>query len=109
VRWRSVTAGDWDGVVVTLDAFEPAELAFVTGPMTLRTQLSRLPATGRRFAAHNPERVVELRRLPVRMPPLSFADAFADPAPSAGTHAYWVRVQQADGASAWSSPLFVTL
>jgi hypothetical protein len=77
--------------------------------MTLQTQLSRLPAAGRRFAAHNPERVVELRRLPERTPPLSFADAFADPAPSPGTHAYWVRVQQADGASAWSSPIFVTL
>lgn len=109
VRWRSVTAGDWDGVVLALDAPDTAELTFVTAPMTLRTSLATLGGGGRRFEAQNPERAVELKRLPEAMPSCTFRGEFADAEPVAGTHAYWVRVRQSDGAYAWSSPIFVTL
>ena len=109
VRWRSVTAGDWDGVVLTLDRTDAATLAFVTGPMTLQTQLSQLSPAGRRFEARNPERCVELRRLPACMPSPSFRGKFSDPAPVAGEHAYWVRVCQSDGAYVWSSPIFASV
>lgn len=108
VRWRSVTAGDWDGVLLELDRPEAAELWFVTGPMSLRTRLSRLGSVGRRFDAHNPERCVELKRMPERMPSCSFSGRFDDPSPVAGEQAYWLRVRQSDGAYAWSSPIFVT-
>ncbi|MEJ7671051.1 MAG: DUF3604 domain-containing protein [Casimicrobiaceae bacterium] len=108
VRWRSVTAGDWDGVVLEIDRPEDAELWFVTGPMNLRMRLAQLGPSGRRFDAHNPERSVEFRRLPERMPPYAFSGQFADPSPIAGEQAYWVRVRQSDGAYAWSSPIFVT-
>ena len=61
VRWRSVTAGDWDGVVVELDDPAHAELCLVTAPMSLRTRPGRCrsarpalrcprPATLRRVA-----------------------------------------------------------
>ena len=107
VRWTSITAGDWDGVVVTLDAVTPsAELSFVTAPMSVRCRLASLGHGVRAFAAHHPERMVELRRLPDRMPPLTFRGRLTDPAPRPGAHAYWVRVRQADGGCAWSSPIF---
>lgn len=109
VRWRSVTAGDWDGVLLELDRPEDAELWFVTGPMSLRTRLSELRPAGRRFDAHNPERSVEIRRLPERMPSCSFSGRFDDPSPIAGEQAYWVRVRQSDGAHAWTSPIFATV
>jgi hypothetical protein len=107
VRWHSVTAGDWDGVVLQLDRPDQAEISFVTAPMTLRTRVSDVTAHGRRFDAAAPERTVELRRLPQRMPSPSFAGRFVDAGPPAGEHAYWVRVRQSDGAAAWSSPIFV--
>jgi hypothetical protein len=109
VGWRSVTAGDWDGVVLELDHPERAELAFVTAPMTLRARLGDLDADARVFAADAPMRRVELRRLPATMPPPGWKGRFEDSAPLSGTHAYWVRVRQADGALAWSTPIFVTV
>jgi len=50
-----------------------------------------------------------LRRLPEVMPSMAWRGAFRDEAPQAGSHAYWIRVRQADGALAWSTPIFVTL
>jgi hypothetical protein len=104
-----VTAGDWDGVVVELDRLEDADLTFVSGPMNVRTRLAGLPAGGRCFEARNPERTLELKRLPERMPSLAFHGGFVDPSPAAGAHAYWIRVRQADGAQAWSTPIFMNL
>ena len=109
VRWRSITAGDWDGLVLELDDLAGAELTFVTEPMTVRTRLADLGAPSRVFAATNPQRKLELRRLPAVQPALGWRGRFEDPAPPAGAHAYWVRVRQADGAYAWSTPIFSML
>jgi hypothetical protein len=114
VHWRSITAGDWDGVLVTLEDCASAEATFVSGPMTLRTRLSELDARPRTFEAANPARRVELRRLPKAMPAPGWSGTFSDPSRDMpplkhGHHAYWLRVRQADGAYAWSSPIFVTL
>lgn len=108
VRWRSVTAGDWDGVIVDLESIGNIELSLATAPMTLRMRPGEIGPTGKRFTAHDPERRVEFRWLPERDPPSGFAGTFTDPAPVAGEQAYWVRVRQSDGAYAWSSPIFVT-
>jgi hypothetical protein len=109
VAWRSITAGDWDGVVLELDHVERALLTFATAPMTLQASLHELGARARTFDADAPQRRVELRRLPATMPPPGWRGTFehADAAP--GPHAYWIRVRQADGALAWSTPIFVTL
>jgi len=115
IRWRSITAGDWDGMLVTLDDCANAEATFVSGPMTLRTRFSDLDARPRTFDAANPARKVELRRLPRTMPALGWRGTFTDPSPDTPSqtgerahHAYWLRVRQVDGAYAWSSPIFVT-
>jgi hypothetical protein len=109
VAWRSITAGDWDGVVLELDGLEAAQLTFVTEPMSIRAPLRDLATTPATFRAESPQRRVELRRLPATMPSTGWRGAFEDDAPQAGPHAYWVRVRQADGALAWSTPVFVTL
>jgi len=109
VAWRSITAGDWDGIVVELEDPASAILTFATAPMTLRAHLRDLARQAVRFAAHAPSRVVELRRLPQEMPPLGWRGRFVAPADAHGTHAYWIRVRQADGAFAWSTPIFATL
>ncbi|HVF65726.1 MAG TPA: DUF3604 domain-containing protein [Casimicrobiaceae bacterium] len=109
VRWRSVTAGDWDGVVLDIDRPQDAELSFVTEPMTLRVKLCNVGPAGRRFDDRSPDRSVEVRRLPEGMPSLSYHGVFEDRSHADGEHAYWVRVRQSDGAFAWSSPIFVSV
>jgi hypothetical protein len=64
VRWRSVTAGAWDGVVVELDEPERAELCLVTAPMSLRMRPADAGPLGQRFAARDPQRGVEVRWVP---------------------------------------------
>lgn len=109
VAWRSITAGDWDGVVLELDQLDRAGLTFVTEPMTVQTPLHDLGRQPRLFEASAPMRRLELRRLPQQMPALDWSGGFDDPDPPAGAHAYWVRVRQSDGAFAWSTPIFTTL
>ena len=109
VRFSTITAGDWDGVVLTLDDPSRAELSFITEPMMLRARLSDLGAASRTFEADNPARKVELRRLPKQMPARGWRGEFEDASPPSGAHAYWVRVRQSDGEYAWSTPIFTTL
>ena len=77
--------------------------------MTLQSRLGDLGPHARSFEDASPMRRVELRRLPARMPALGWRGRFDDPTPPQGAHAYWVRVRQADGAYAWTTPIFVTL
>lgn len=111
VNWRSVTAGDWDGVVLHVDGSSSPEarLEFVTDPMSFTVPLAEL--NGRPFVvdAVNPPRTVRLQRLPTGLPPASCAGSFVDPDPHPGCNAYWLRVLQHDGAQAWSSPVFATI
>jgi hypothetical protein len=109
VAWRSITAGDWDGVVLELADPSRAVLSFATAPMTLRASLRDLAHEPVRFAADAPSRVVELRRLPEAMPAPGWRGSFIAPTDAEGVHAYWIRVRQADGAFAWSSPVFAAL
>jgi hypothetical protein len=109
VHWRSITAGDWDGVVLDFDDLRMAELSFVTEPLTLQARLSDLGTTPRTFEAVSPMRKVELRRLPTEPPALGWRGRFEDPTATPGAHAYWIRVRQTDAAQAWSTPIFVTL
>ena len=108
VAWRSITAGDWDGVVLELDRPGRAELTFVSTPMTLRTRALGGDSRRQRFDARNPERRVEITQLPETLPSCAYEGGFSDAGPIVGEQAYWVRVRQSDGAQAWSSPIFVT-
>ena len=107
LAWRSVTAGDWDGVVLDLEDETDARLAFATGPMTFETPI---PADTRpvEVSAADPSRTVRVERLPSALPDLHCAGSFVDRESVRETHAYWLRVLQHDGAMAWSSPVFAT-
>ena len=72
VAWRSVTAGDWDGVVLELDRPDDAELTFVTGAdeRCARRSATSAPAA-RALRARIPERRVEMRAAAARRCPRS--------------------------------------
>lgn len=106
VRWRSVTAGDWDGVIVTLDNVDAASLSFATEPITAQCAAQAIDAGGWRQELQSPWRMLEIRRLPTTDTARQVRLSFVDPVPLPGRHAYWVRIRQVDGAYAWSTPIF---
>jgi hypothetical protein len=107
VTWRSVTAGDWDGVVLTLDRPQQALLTFATAPLSVQCRLGDLAPAGWLQELQSPSRMVEIRRLPADDPPSQARFEFRDSSPLPGPHAYWARIRQIDGAYAWTSPIFV--
>jgi hypothetical protein len=106
VSWRSITAGDWDGVILEVDGLPSAQLHVRTGPASFEVTLGELdrgpflvPAVG--FNAS-----VEVRWLAEPLP-LSWQGVVRDEAVEPGVHPYWVHVRQEDGEQAWSSPIYI--
>ncbi|MFB6300519.1 MAG: DUF3604 domain-containing protein, partial [Halobacteriales archaeon] len=107
VRWLGETAGNYQAIHMNVDAPPGTEVVLSTEPANGRFQLAALDdgpvviadrphcqAIARRTAqATDPDATIQLR----------------DPDPPTGEQAYYIRVRQADGEMAWSSPSFVTV
>lgn len=109
IEWRSMTGGDWDGIVARIDAPDDAILSVHTPQISTAVPVATLAAGPTRVADDEPLREIEIRRLPVDPGPTDWQGMFRDPSGRPGWNAYWVRVRQWDGAYAWSSPIFVRL
>ncbi|MBL8698788.1 MAG: DUF3604 domain-containing protein [Alphaproteobacteria bacterium] len=109
IEWRSMTGGDWDGVMARIEAPDDAILTVQTPQISATVPVGSLATRPTRIHDDVPRRELEIRRLPRDPGPLAWAGAFRDPQGLPGWNAYWVRVRQWDGALAWSSPIFVRL
>jgi hypothetical protein len=114
VRWRSETAGDWDGVVIELEGPVDARLTFDTGPSTFTVSPRELDGVPLVVDAGGVGQRVEVERDPGPAQPraISFTYESAPFTPDGRTEdgrpeAYVVRVTQQDGHVAWSSPVFL--
>ncbi|MSS70137.1 MAG: DUF3604 domain-containing protein [Candidatus Latescibacteria bacterium] len=108
VVWKSVTTGDADGVVLTLDAPPEATLDFRTGIVSRKVSLREIAEGPVTAEAGGIDMKVVFERLPLGAGrEVAFTFREKDLAP--GCHPYWVRVTQTDGAKAWSSPIYVTI
>lgn len=111
VRWRSITTGDEDGVVLELDAPPTARLAFRTDVVSFDVPLADLAEGPLRVEAGGVEQRVTVERLPAEVGRRSVSFELEDDPPAApacgAAHAYHVRLKQYDGGMAWSSPVFV--
>lgn len=107
VSWRSVTAGDADGLVLTVDAPAEAELSFRSEPANFSLALKELAAGPRVVPAGMVECQVSVERLPFGERPRFLSFEYTDDGVRPGVNAYWVRVRQADDERAWSSPIYV--
>jgi len=108
VVWKSVTTGDDDGIVLTLDAPRDAQIAFKTEVLEHQVALGDLEEGPVVVDAGGIDMGVAFERMPVGSG-REVTAVFKDDAPTSGTHAYWVRVTQIDGAKAWVSPHYVTV
>jgi len=108
VRFLSNTTGDDDGLDLTLDAPPDAVLRFRSPVIDLDVPLGDLAdGATRTVPAGGIDLRVFMRRLPARNLDREVRIAHVDPDPPAGTHAYWIRATQEDGAQAWTSPVYL--
>ena len=106
VVWESVTSGDADGVILTLNPADQGMLRFVTKVTSFELALEDLsedpvvyPAGGERLA-------VQVEREPLGLGRDVTVGLQDDQLPDTPTP-YHVMVLQRDGAKAWSSPIWV--
>lgn len=107
VCWRSTTAGDFDGLFLDLDAPDEAKLTFRSQPATLNFCLSELAGGPLVVEAGGIGQRVSAAWVPRGPRPDAVRFVYRDESVSSGTHAYWLRVIQWDGAMAWTSPIYV--
>jgi hypothetical protein len=109
VRWRSSTAGDWDGVVVELETSDDCPIRIETAPV-VHTFRPRDVANGAMtIDGGGVGQTICVERDPGPDQPRATAFAVRDEQPPAGCQPYFVRVTQQDGHIAWSSPIFATI
>jgi hypothetical protein len=105
VRWDGATAGNYQGLRLSLDAPDDAELHIGTKPVSATVVLNDL--ISKQVFDAGPVNC----RLQIKRTGTSFTHdvetTFSDDAVSEGRHAYYVRARQSDGEMAWSSPIFV--
>ncbi len=121
VAFDTITAGDEDGVVLSVDAPSTANLV-IDGSVRARNQFGEDAGNSRRLSFVIPladltedeslfdlggvDREVAVRRFGSGYP-RTVRFEWTESSDHAKSGAYWVRVLQEDGATAWSSPIFV--
>ncbi|MEW6046111.1 MAG: DUF3604 domain-containing protein [Bacillota bacterium] len=107
-RWRSMTAGDFDGLELLIEGDDATWLHFEAAPVSFDCRLGEIDRHPRRWEAGGVDQHVSIWRA-ASAPPKDVTAEFVDHEVPDGVHAYYARVVQVDGEMAWSSPVFVTV
>lgn len=106
VRWVSTTAGDPDGLRLELEIGDEAMLHIATPAIETDLRIADLAEGEQVLATSGLDGELRIAFEPAESQP-SEVD-FTVPGDSAPTPAaYWIRLVQVDGETAWSSPIFV--
>lgn len=108
VSWRSITTGDTDGILVTLEAQADTILAVETPLVSTEISWSEVGQGSKRIAAGGLDLELTIERRPMGLKKRHFSASFRPADSPAGEQAYWIRVLQGDGVKAWTSPWYVT-
>lgn len=108
VSWRSITTGDTDGIVVTLEAQANTLLAVDTPLVSTEIGWSEISNRPVRIAAGGVDLELTIERRPIGLKARRFSASFRPASSPSGEHAYWIRALQRDGAKAWTSPWYIT-
>jgi hypothetical protein len=107
LAWRSTTAGDVDGFILTIDGDDATTLGLSTPPLSLGCRVSDIGFTPRVYDAGGVNQRVVIAETTATEGPLRWEFAYQDEQLEPGVHPYWLRVIQEDGHMAWSSPIYV--
>lgn len=114
VSWESSTSGDYDGLVLDIDATDDTLLRFSSKQGTVEVAMKDIRA-GRKvvpMGGLNLQVEFDMAPLPVQESErLSRSKvSYTCQLPSTpGEHAFWAKVTQSNGNAAWASPVFVTI
>ena len=105
LRVVSTTSGDTVGTFLRVSGERPV-VKFRCGNVDVEVPVRELGREPSEFPAGGVNLKLRLRLSSPEGRPEEVWFTFCDPDPPPGPHAYWVRVLQADGHMAWSSPIF---
>lgn len=115
LQWDSSTSGDVDGLVIQLDAESDATIHFHTKLVDFTIPVADITDDVTCYDVGGINLRVELQMVSCNylaqqddLRQYTAAVSYVDESPEAKEAAYWVKVQQKDGHTAWSSPLFIT-
>lgn len=106
VTWTSVTTGDADGVILTLDAPPDATIKFGTPVLSQALKLTEIAQGPVVIDAGGIDMQVVFEQMPTGIG-RDIAFTHTENQLHPGCHPYWVRVTQIDGGKAWVSPVYV--
>ena len=107
LRFSTATSGDPDGVFIDVEAPDDAVLTFFSEQTTFRLPLGEVSAQPHTFDAGGVNARVLVCAVAENLSDWSARFSFTDEEAAVdATNPYWVRVLQADGGQAWSSPLY---
>jgi len=109
VRWRSVTSGQEEGLLLDIDAPDDAIISLNAGPAELEFTMREVRSGELRWDLGGLEQYVTASTLHTDGGNCDAEFEYLDENPVEGEQAYWVRVVQTDFHRAWSSPIYVTL
>ncbi len=122
VVFDTMTAGDEDGVILDIATSEHSVLNFEANyrsrsqfgsagikkkQIKFSIPLNQLTFDDKIYPLDGVDREIVLRKIATKYPARVQFSWVQEKPVSGETAAYWVRVQQVDGATAWSSPIFV--
>jgi len=105
--WESVTTGGEAGVILTLEQPDAGVLEMRTRQRNLRCSLRAIGSEPRVWECGGLGKRIAIYRLPRRPGPGEYAWTLPLVHLGPGENAVYVRVDQEDGHSAWSSPIYV--
>jgi hypothetical protein len=107
IAWTSTTSGDHDGILLDLENAGPGTtIHFQTALLDETFTLKQLQEGPIQRECGGVSQYALFALHPVVPGPQTIDFTWQDPEPQPGRNAYWVRVVQEDGETAWSSPLY---
>lgn len=108
VSWISSTAGDADGIILTLNAPEEAKLRFQSNIVAFPLSLNEIQEDPVVIECGGVDLRVTVEWLPAGTKSHAASFEYVEQNLPKTTTPYYVRVLQLDGAKAWSSPIWIS-
>lgn len=108
LEWKSATAGNDAGLVLTLEGSPEARGTFISGPCSFDFRLGQVSLAPMIVSAGGVHRRVAIGPALSENGPRCAEVSFRDVETVDGVAPYWVRVTQIDQGKAWSSPVYAT-
>ncbi len=107
IVWTSHTCGDWDGVIVDVEADDETIFDFRTPTMAFIFNRADIVSCVIRHEGRLLEQEVVARRLSHKPGTDELTLEWQDDNPQDGVNPYWLWITQSDGELAWTSPVYV--